>query len=66
MPQGAFLYTVDVDMRKWNSRNVLWTMYNSNLFFFGSEIKIEHCLFLLYEFHVEHYGKKNDKLKQFI
>lgn len=58
-------FYIDVDMRKWNSRNVLWTMYNSNLFF-GSEIKIEHCLFLLYEFHVEHYRKKNDKLKQFI
>lgn len=50
-------------MRKWNFRNVLWIMYNSNFFFFGFEIKIEYCLFFFYEFYVEYYGKKNDKLK---
>lgn len=49
-------------MRKWNFRNVLWIMYNSN-FFFGFEIKIEYCLFFFNEFYVEYYRKKNDKLK---
>lgn len=33
------------------------------IFFFGFEIKIEYCLFFFYEFYVEYYGKKNDKLK---